>query len=166
MCSAALLTHGNVEGALWIQLKVVELDVRLVQALDEHLWHMRKDLHAHASILQPEVDLVHDALAEAVDHNVLHGDPSLEQTGGVAVGALSHLEGIEWRNVQLADAVLHAWRYLLEALLNALADVDVTLPAGRNIPSCRMPSQATKKTTKIKLVSMGTLTYLVQHKTR
>jgi len=139
--SSEILTHGYVKGALWVQLEVVEFYVRLVRALDEHLGNMRENLHAHATFLQPEVDLIDDSLAETVDDHVLHGDATLEESRVVAVGTLAHLEGIKGRDVQFADAVLHAWRYLLKALFDALADVDIFLPTGRYITSCRMPNK-------------------------
>lgn len=94
---------------------------------------MGENLHADLAVLQPEVDLVDDALAEPMDDHVLHGDPSLEQAGVVVVGALAHFEGVEGRDVQLSDAVLHAWRNLLEALPDALVDIEIALPTGRYI---------------------------------
>lgn len=131
----AKLTQRNVEVALWREFHVIQLNVRLVGTLSQHLRMVAGDLKAHAIILLPEVNLVDNALAQAVDLYVSHGYASLQNARIVAVGALAQLEGIHSGHIQIADALLEAWRQLLEALFDALVDVGIAGTAGRYIGS-------------------------------
>lgn len=130
------LTQRNVEVALWREFHVIQLNVRLVGTLSQHLRMMAGDLKAHSIILLPEVDLVDNALAQAMDLYVSHGYASLQYARIVAVAALAKLKGIHRGHIQVADALLEAWRQLLEALFDALVDIGIAGTTGRYIGSC------------------------------